>query len=99
MNNYYSEKLQELKDEISELKIEIDNPIHLSEIVIDIILKYLSEIKIFVLQRGFIDIEEEVYFFKKLKPQILSKLIYYNAVYKIETKKTYGGGVFCLAGL
>lgn len=91
MNNYYSEKLQELEDEINELKIEIDNPIYLSEIVIDIILKYLSEIKKFVLQRGFRDIEEEVYFFKKLKPQILSKLIYYNAVYKIETKKPYGG--------
>ncbi len=37
------------------------------------------------------DIEEESHFFKKVKPNIVSKLIYYNAIYKIETKKPYGG--------
>ncbi|REC67801.1 hypothetical protein DRF58_14620 [Epilithonimonas hispanica] len=30
-------------------------------------------------------------FFKELKPQILSKLIYHNCVLKIETKKPNGG--------
>lgn len=29
-------------------------------------------------------------FFKHQKPTIVSKLIYYNAIYKIETKKPYG---------
>lgn len=29
-------------------------------------------------------------FFKHQKPAIVSKLIYYNAIYKIETKKPYG---------
>ena len=30
-------------------------------------------------------------FFKNSKPKILSKLIYYNSIYKIETKKPHGG--------
>lgn len=34
--------------------------------------------------------EDEIYFFKKLKPDILSKLIYYNAIFKIESKKPHG---------
>jgi hypothetical protein len=33
-----------------------------------------------VVQNGFKDDEEEIDFFKRLKPQILSKLMYYNEV-------------------
>lgn len=36
------------------------------------------------------NIDEENHFFKHQKPEIVSKLIYYNAIYKIETKKPYG---------
>ena len=42
------------------------------------------------MKRGFKNIEEEIRFFKYQKPVILSNLIYYNAIYKIETKKPYG---------
>jgi len=33
--------------------------------------------------------EEEIHFFKHQKPAIVSKLIFYNAIYKIETIKLY----------
>ena len=75
---------------IKELEIEADCSIQRIEAVIDIILKSLSEIKEYVLNRGFKNIEEEIHFFKYQKPTIISKLIYYNAIYKIETKKPYG---------
>lgn len=39
---------------------------------------------------GFKDNDGEIRFFKFLKPTIVAKLIYYNAIYKIETKKPYG---------
>ncbi len=54
-------------------------------------LKNLSALRDFVLQRTFKNEQEEILFFKELKPQILSKLIYHNSVLKIETKKPNGG--------
>ncbi|WP_149914630.1 RteC domain-containing protein [Sphingobacterium cavernae] len=43
-----------------------------------------------MLKKGFKNVDEEIRFFKYQKPTIVAKLIYYNAIYKIETKKPYG---------
>lgn len=45
----------------------------------------LFTIKMKVLQTGFKDEQQEINFFKNIKPQILGKLIYYNKVFRIET--------------
>ena len=45
----------------------------------------LCAIKTEVLQVGFLNEDQEVDFFKNVKPQILGKLIYYNKVLRIET--------------
>ena len=90
MNKFYTETLHKLETEINDLEIETDHSIQRIEAFIDIILKYLSEVKKYVLNRGFKNIGEEIHFFKYQKPTIVSKLIYYNAIYKIETKKPYG---------
>src|SRR5690606_22251523 len=60
------------------------------EIKIKIIIQRLSNLKEYVLKNDFKNTDEENQFFKYQKPAIVSKLIYYNAVYKIETKKPYG---------
>ena len=91
MNNYCNEVLLELEEKIEELTLELDNSISLSEIVIELIIHKLADVKKFIIKRGFSNIEEEVTFFKRLKPIFLSKLIFYNTIYKIETKKPYGG--------
>lgn len=90
MEKFYNETLHKLETEINELEIEADYSIQRIEAVIDVILKCLSEVKKYVLNRGFKSINEEIHFFKCQKPAIVSKLIYYNAIYKIETKKPYG---------
>ena len=87
MDKFYNETLYKLEAEIRELEFETDCPIQRIETVMPIIIQCLSELKEYVLKNGFKNIEEEIYFFKKLKPTIVSKLIYYNAIYKIETKK------------
>ncbi|WP_230407927.1 RteC domain-containing protein [Flavobacterium hydrocarbonoxydans] len=92
MEKYYNECVQKLEEKIKELTLEVDDPILLPQEVIVLIVDCLSKLKEFVLKRGFKNKQEEIYFFKKLKPVILSKLIYYNAIYKIETKKPYGNG-------
>ncbi|WP_293908267.1 RteC domain-containing protein [Sphingobacterium sp. UBA5670] len=90
MNKFYPEITHKLQEDLNELEINSNYSIHQIEMTIDIILNCLAELKAFVLKRGFKDIEEEIRFFKYQKPKIVSKLIYYNAVYKIETKKPYG---------
>lgn len=90
MDKFYTETLHKLETTINELEIEADYSIQRIEAVIDIILKCLSEVKEYVLNKGFKNIDEEVHFFKHQKPAIVSKLIYYNAIYKIEAKKPYG---------
>ena len=87
MNKFYNETLNKLEAKIIELEIETDCSIQQIESVIPIIIQCLSEVKEYVLKHGFKNTEEEIHFFKKQKPAIVSKLIYYNAIYKIEAKK------------
>lgn len=90
MDKFFNETLANLEMSISELEIESDCPIQHIEAVIHLIVEYLSEIKEYVLKRGFKSKDEEIHFFKYQKPSIVAKLIYYNAIYKIETRKPYG---------
>lgn len=90
MNKFYNETLIKLENEIKELELENDCQIQRIEAVIKLIIKCLYEVKQFVLKREFKNTDEEIRFFKHQKPVIVSKLIYYNAIYKIETKKPNG---------
>lgn len=91
MNKFYSEALNKLEISINELEIEADNcSIQRIENVIQLIIQTLFDLKKFVLKRGFKNTDEEIHFFKHQKPAIVAKLIYYNAIYKIETKKPNG---------
>lgn len=90
MDKYFDQIQRRLKVEIHELESETDCSVQRIEAIIDIIVKCLSEVKEYVLNRGFKNIDEEIHFFKYQKPAIVSKLIYYNAIYKIETRKPYG---------
>lgn len=90
MEKYYIEIQHNLEASINELGIETELSIQEIELVIHLILKCLSEVKEYVLKRGFKNTDEEIRFFKYQKPVIVSKLIYYNAIYKIEARKPYG---------
>lgn len=90
MNKLYTDILSKLETSISELEIEADYSVHRIEAVIHLILESLSDLKEHVLTNGFKNVEAEINFFKFQKPLIVSKLIYYNTIYKIETKKPYG---------
>ncbi|SMP88269.1 RteC protein [Epilithonimonas pallida] len=90
MDKFYNETLAKLENEIKEFEIEADCSIERIEAVIQLIIKCLFDVKKYILKRGFKNVDEEIRFFKYQKPIIVSKLIYYNAIYKIETRKPYG---------
>ncbi|WP_159516894.1 RteC domain-containing protein [Sunxiuqinia indica] len=47
----------------------------------------LDDMRKLVVKDGFADKESEIEFFKKLKPEVYSKLLYYREVFDLETKR------------
>ncbi|MFT3903114.1 MAG: RteC domain-containing protein [Niabella sp.] len=90
MEEFYNEILNKLETAINGLEIEVENSLRRIEAIIPVVMQSLSELKAYVLKTGFSNEEEEIRFFKYQKPVIVAKLIYYNAVYKIEAKKPHG---------
>ncbi len=90
MENFYNEQLSKLEISINELEVETDYSLQRIEMAVEFIVNTLSKLKEFVIKKGFKNIQEEIHFFKHQKPLIVAKLIYYNAIYKIETKKPHG---------
>jgi len=91
LNNKISIHLSKLNEQLNFIDLEIDNQIRKCENAIDVILKSINEIKKIVAKSSFRSETEEIHFFKEIKPQFTSKLIYYNMIYKIEMKRPNGG--------
>lgn len=87
MEKYCREALYKLETNINALEIEHEGSIQGIENIIHVILKSISEVKQYVVKNGFKNTTEEIKFFKHQKPAFVSKLIFYNAIYKIESKK------------
>lgn len=91
MNPKINHILTSLNEQINFIDLEIDNPILKCEKAIEIILASITSLKKIVIKYNFKTESEEIHFFKDLKPQFTSKLIYFNMVYKIEMKRPNGG--------
>lgn len=91
MNPKHNILLNQLNEQLNFVDLEIDNQIKKCEQAITLILKSINELKKATTKTNFKTQSEEVQFFKEIKPQFTSKLIYFNRVYKIEMKKPNGG--------
>ncbi|MFY8214286.1 MAG: RteC domain-containing protein [Flavobacterium sp.] len=91
MNPKHNILLNQLNEQLNFVDLEIDNQIKKCEQAITLILKSINELKKTTTKTNFKTQSEEVQFFKEIKPQFTSKLIYFNRVYKIEMKKPNGG--------
>jgi hypothetical protein len=47
----------------------------------------LDRMRKLMLQEGFSDLESEIYFLKNIKPLVYSKLLYYQTLFDIESKR------------
>jgi hypothetical protein len=83
--------LSDLNEQLNFIDIEFDDTINRCEKAIEIIIVSIQKLKILFLKEKFKNQEQEIDFFKNIKPKFTSKLIYYNVIFKIETKKPHGG--------
>ncbi|MFN8325689.1 MAG: RteC domain-containing protein [Flavobacteriaceae bacterium] len=91
MNLKINTLLSDLNEQLNFIDIEFDDTINRCEKAIEIIIVSIQKLKILFLKEKFKNQEQEIDFFKNIKPKFTSKFIYYNIIYKIETKKPYGG--------
>lgn len=90
MENYISS----LKDKVSQSIQEVEkmecSMLDKSKLLIPQLESTFEELKSFINNYSFKNDDEEILFFKKTKPQLFSRLIYYNDVYNIELRMPAG---------
>lgn len=80
-----------LNDQLSFIDLEIDNQSIRCEKALEVIIKTINSLRTLLSKTKFKTGSEEIKFFKEIKPQFTSKLIYYNTLFKIEMKRPNGG--------
>lgn len=91
MNPKIHQLLTALNEQLNCNDLEIDDPVIRCENAIAIVIKSLEKLKALFAKEKLQSQEQEIHFFKNIKPRFTSKLIYYNLIYKIETKMPHGG--------
>jgi hypothetical protein len=84
-NPNYDEIIEKLEDELTQLKNQTHDFVILIEKAIGLCHTAIRDMRIIVLSEGFSDHEEEIYFFKHIKPQVSSKVIFYTELFLIES--------------
>jgi hypothetical protein len=82
---------KKLEAKLLVLSAEHDEPLRRAEAAIPEIRDTLEKLKSFILRSEFASDREEIGFFKNHKPLVLSKLIYYTDIFRIETRRPSGG--------
>ena len=87
MEAFIMNLLEKVEHELLVLENQSEKIEDHSETAISILHMALEKLKIFLKDYQFRTVEEEIQFFKKLKPVLCSRLIFYNQIWKIESKK------------
>ncbi len=90
MNTFSRTILFELEEKINKISYDYDNPIDMCEKSIEAVVYHLQQLKVYVLENQFETQEDEIQFFKSIKPKFTSKLIYFKKVRKLESRKPLG---------
>lgn len=83
--------LTELEDQIRFVEQENEINLKRAELCMQISKKVVDQLKTFILKYKFKSTAEEIRFFRDIKPQFYSRLIYHLKIYNIETKRPNGG--------
>ena len=86
-NNILVKIENEIEIQNFENEVTIDAALHMVEFIRPL----FENLRMFIHEYTFSNIDEEIHFFKLIKPNILSKLLYFNNIYVIELRKPSGG--------
>jgi len=80
LNSKINLLLSNLNEQLNFIDLEIVDPIKHAEKAIEMIVKSLESLKVVILKTNFKTRTEEILFFKEIKPQFFSKLIFHTKV-------------------
>lgn len=84
LHDAITEQLEQIDQEEESALYKAEKSIHVTKAAMEKIREHIS-------QFTFETAEEEIHFFKEIKPRFYSKLIYYLKVFNIETRRPNGG--------
>nr|WP_067054233.1 RteC domain-containing protein [Mucilaginibacter sp. L294] len=76
--------------ELQKTAVEIDDKLQQAEKSFNVVEQHIQKLKEFISTYSFGTSEEEIRFFKEIKPQFLKELIYFSEVFYIEAGKPLG---------
>ncbi|AZA54488.1 MAG: RteC domain-containing protein [Chryseobacterium sp.] len=92
MKAFYKTIQERIKDAEQQVSLDSENAIEESRRMAILLKELLNELRTRVLTVGFQDESEEIDFFRKIKPEVQGKLLYYNKVFRIETGRPVNFG-------
>lgn len=84
---YYKATATQLYDELERLQYSVLDHSNRANQAIQLISKTLKLLRKSVRERGFETEEDEIHFFKRIKPQIAGHLIFYRLIFELESKR------------
>jgi len=90
MIQYTLNLLDKIKTEIHSIDLEEDTMFNKSKKIISLLEIDFNELKSHISEYSFNNETEEIQFFKETKPQISSRLLYYNGICKFEKNRPIG---------
>lgn len=90
----YQDLILEFEAKLEALETCSDDILYKAETGITYTERWVKTLREEVVKNGFRSIQEEIFFFKHIKPQIFSKLIYYSKLFKIESKRPRSSSKF-----
>lgn len=85
-----SKMLTELDNQLNFIKAKSINKLQNAEFSIEITIKSIEKLKEFIIKHNFQNEKEEITFFKKIKPEFISRFVFQTFVFSIETKRPNG---------
>lgn len=90
MHTFYTRLSTEVEEQLKFIHAEFEQPQQWAEEAYVLTEKAYRKLQDFVLKYKFKSQSDEIQYFKRLKPTLSAKLIYYSQVYHIENKKPQG---------
>ena len=83
--------IKKLEETLSQLKTQTQDFVELTEKAMGLCDSVMMKFRESVLRNGFNSEEEEIYFFKHVKPKVESKFIFYTELFRLEANRPEGG--------
>jgi len=90
MNHFTAKLNKDLNSKLQDIDLEEQDLIRKAQRSIRCTKDALTQLRAFTIQYTFCNAAEEILFFKKTKPELFSKLIYYVRILNIESRRPVG---------